>query len=136
MHGRSAAQPTETFLVQRSLSKSKTIVFVGNVRFDEKDQLYHVQDFFENGQIQMDATYGSLNKQIKEDYQCNYRANTKVPRDSKIDYNKSLHTNRRPAPRLRLRRIRCQRPLPAAVGELIVRPKRKDRYVYVYDHRF
>lgn len=37
--------------------------------------------------------------------------------------NKSLHTNHRPAFRGRARRfigrwIRCQRPLPAAVGEL------------------
>jgi pimeloyl-ACP methyl ester carboxylesterase len=80
IHGRSATQPTETFRVQRNLSKSKAIVFVRNVRFDEKDQLYHVRDFFENGQIQMDATYSSLNKQIKEDYQCNYRANTKEGR--------------------------------------------------------
>jgi len=76
IHGRSA-QPIETFRVERSLSKSKTIVFVRNVRFDEKDQLYHVQDFYETGQIQMDAAYSSFNKYIKEDYQCNYRENTK-----------------------------------------------------------
>jgi predicted esterase len=76
-HGGSAAQPAETFQVQRSLSASKSIVFIRSVRFDEKDRLYHVQDFFENGQIQMDATYSSLDKRIKEDYQCNYRANTK-----------------------------------------------------------
>ena len=69
VHGRPAAQPTEIFRVQRSLSKSQTVFFVRSVRFDEKDQLYHVRDFFENGQIQMDATYSSLNKQIKEDYQ-------------------------------------------------------------------
>ncbi len=85
MHGRSAAQPTETFRVQRSLSTSKAIVFVRNVRFDEKDRLYHVRDFFENGQIQMDATYSSLSKQIKEDYQCNYRANTK---EGRLEYDK------------------------------------------------
>jgi hypothetical protein len=67
VHGRSATQPTETFRVQRNLSESKAIVFVRNVRFAEKQQLYHVRDFSENGQIQMDATYSSLNKQIKED---------------------------------------------------------------------
>jgi hypothetical protein len=51
------AQPTETLRVQRSLSKSKTSVYVRQVRFDDRDRLYHVQDFFESGQIQMDATY-------------------------------------------------------------------------------
>ena len=80
IHGRSAAQPAETFRVQRSLSKSNAIFFVRNVRFDEQDRLFHVRDFFENGQIQMDATYSSLNKLIKEDYQCNYRSNTKEGR--------------------------------------------------------
>jgi len=73
----SGSQPTEILRVQRDLSKSKTIVYVRHVRFDEKDRLYHVQDFFENGQIQMDATYSALNKHIKEDYQCNYSSNTK-----------------------------------------------------------
>jgi pimeloyl-ACP methyl ester carboxylesterase len=76
-HGRSTAPQTDTFLVQRSLSASKAIAYVRNVRFDEKDRLYHVRDFFENGQIQMEATYSSIDKQVKEDYQCNYRANTK-----------------------------------------------------------
>jgi pimeloyl-ACP methyl ester carboxylesterase len=75
--GIATAQPTGTFRVQRALSESKTIVFARNVRFDEKDRLYHVQDFFENGQIQMDAAYSSFDKNIKEDYQCNYRGNTK-----------------------------------------------------------
>lgn len=73
----SVEQPAEVLCVQRSLSKSKTIVYVRHIRFDEKDQLYHVQDFFESGQIQMDATYSALNKLVKEDYQCNYRGSTK-----------------------------------------------------------
>jgi pimeloyl-ACP methyl ester carboxylesterase len=77
IHGCEAPRPAETFLVRRTLSHSKTIAFVRNVRFDEKDRLYHVQDFFENGQIQMDAAYSSLNKNIKEDYQCHYSENTK-----------------------------------------------------------
>jgi pimeloyl-ACP methyl ester carboxylesterase len=77
MYGNSAAQPTEILRVQRSLSSSRTIVYVRHVRFDEKNQLYHVQDFFETGQIQMDATYSALNKQVKEEYQCNYSGNTK-----------------------------------------------------------
>jgi hypothetical protein len=50
---------------------------VRHVRFDAKDLLYHVQGFFESWQIQMDATYGALNKQVKEDYQCNYSGSTK-----------------------------------------------------------
>jgi pimeloyl-ACP methyl ester carboxylesterase len=72
-----AAQSIEELQVQRNLSQSKTIVYSRHVRFDPKDGLYHVQDFFTNGQIQMDATYSALNKSIKEDYQCNYRGNTK-----------------------------------------------------------
>ena len=56
VHVGSAAQSTETFQVQRSLSQSKTMVYVRHVRFDKEHHLYHVQDFFENGQIQMDAT--------------------------------------------------------------------------------
>ena len=35
---------------------------------------------FENGQIQMEASYSSFDKHIKEEYQCNYRSNTKEGR--------------------------------------------------------
>jgi hypothetical protein len=39
--------------------------------------MYHVEDYFENGQIQMEAFYSSFDKLIKEEPQCNYRTNTK-----------------------------------------------------------
>jgi len=70
-------QPTELLRVERAISNSKTIVYVRHVRFDEEDRLYHVRDFFENGQIQMDAAYSALDRRIKEDFQCNYGGNTK-----------------------------------------------------------
>lgn len=77
LYGNSTAQSVEIIRLQHSLSRSKTIVYVRHVRFDGKDRLYHVQDFFENGRIQMDATYSALDKHIKEEYQCNYAGNTK-----------------------------------------------------------
>jgi pimeloyl-ACP methyl ester carboxylesterase len=36
-----------------------------------------VRDYFENGQMQMEAFYSAFDRNIKEDYQCNYRSNTK-----------------------------------------------------------
>lgn len=39
--------------------------------------MIHVQDYYPNGQIQMDATYSNFDKNIKEELQFNYRTNTK-----------------------------------------------------------
>jgi predicted esterase len=77
VHRGAAAQSIETLQVQRNDSQSKTIVYNRHVWFDSRDRLFHVQDFFTNNQIQMDATYSALNKLIKEDYQCNFHGNTK-----------------------------------------------------------
>jgi pimeloyl-ACP methyl ester carboxylesterase len=54
-----------------------TITYKRIVEFDENTKLYHVRDYYKNGQIQMDATYSALDKFFKEEYQCNYHSNTK-----------------------------------------------------------
>ena len=71
------AQVLETFLLKYAVSKYDTIVYKRIIQFDKKENLYYVRDFFENGQIQMDAHYSSFDKTIKEEYQCNYLTNTK-----------------------------------------------------------
>jgi hypothetical protein len=62
MYDRPAALATGTFQVQRGLSESMAIIFVRSVRFDKRDHLYHARDFFENGQIQMDVTCNTRNR--------------------------------------------------------------------------
>ena len=47
------------------------------IEFDRQTRLFHVRDYYENGQLQMDAFYASFDKTVKEEYQCNYRSNTK-----------------------------------------------------------
>lgn len=47
------------------------------VRLDTIDSLYYVEDFYPNGQIEMRGVYSSLNKNVKENYWCNYSTNTK-----------------------------------------------------------
>ncbi len=71
------AQETDTLMLRQALSKSDTVVYTRIVRFDSSDSLFHVQDYLPSGQIQMDAAYSALDKTIKEEYQCNYRTNTK-----------------------------------------------------------
>ena len=71
------AQEAETFILHNAISKYDTLVYKRLIRFDNHDRLYHVSDYFENGQIQMEATYRSFDKHVKEEYQCNYRSNTK-----------------------------------------------------------
>lgn len=53
------------------------MVYKRIVRFDDDNRLYHVEDYFDNGQIQMKGTYSSFDKTIKENYWCNYKYNTK-----------------------------------------------------------
>ena len=57
--------------------KRDTITYKRIIEFDENTKLYHVRDYYKNGQIQMDATYSALDKFFKEEYQCNYHSNTK-----------------------------------------------------------
>jgi hypothetical protein len=46
-------------------------------RVDEHRHRFHVQDRYDDGRLQMDAFYTAFDKRVKEDYQCNYRWNTK-----------------------------------------------------------
>jgi len=72
------AQKADTFLLHYAVSKGDTIIYKRIIRFDKFNSLFHVKDYFENGQIQMDAYYSSFDKHIKEEYQCNYHSNTKT----------------------------------------------------------
>lgn len=54
-----------------------TIIYKRIVEFNDNTKLYHVRDYYETGQIQMDATYSKLDKNFKEKLQCNYHSNTK-----------------------------------------------------------
>ncbi len=71
------AQEADTFMLYQPISKYDTVVYKRIIRFDKKDSLYHVEDYYKSGQIQMKGTYSSFDKNIKENYWCNYRTNTK-----------------------------------------------------------
>lgn len=72
------AQEINTFLLHYAVSKRDTIIYKRIIQLDKSNNLFHVKDYFENGQIQMDAYYSSFDKHIKEEYQCNYHSNTKT----------------------------------------------------------
>jgi len=71
------SQDEETFILNYTASKTRTIVYKRIIRFDQNRRLFQVRDYFENGQIQMDASYSSFDKRVKEAPQCNHRSNTK-----------------------------------------------------------
>ncbi|MBI5020830.1 MAG: prolyl oligopeptidase family serine peptidase [Ignavibacteriales bacterium] len=71
------AQDTETLILKYAASKYDTIIYKRVIELDKNNKMYHVRDYFENGQIQMDAFYSSFDKNIKEESQCNYHSNTK-----------------------------------------------------------
>jgi pimeloyl-ACP methyl ester carboxylesterase len=75
--GRVQAQDTETYVLHQAVSNRETIVYRRVIRFNDRTHLFHVQDYYEGGRIQMDAFYSSFDKRVKEEYQCNYRSNTK-----------------------------------------------------------
>jgi pimeloyl-ACP methyl ester carboxylesterase len=75
--GQVQAQETETYVLRQAVSNRQTIVYTRVIGFDDRKRLLHVRDYYEDGQIQMDAFYSSFDKRVKEDYQCNYRSNTK-----------------------------------------------------------
>jgi antitoxin component YwqK of YwqJK toxin-antitoxin module len=75
--GRMRAQEADTYVLNQVVSNRETIVYTRVIRADDQKHLFHVQDYYENGQIQMDAFYSSFDKRVKEEYQCNYRSNTK-----------------------------------------------------------
>jgi antitoxin component YwqK of YwqJK toxin-antitoxin module len=71
------SQYPDTVLLHYTQSKGDTMIFKRMIDFDKNKNLYLVRDFYENGQIQMKASYSSINLYFKEEYQCNYRTNTK-----------------------------------------------------------
>ncbi len=72
------AQDVDTFYLFIPISKNDTIIYKRIIQFDKNDSLYHVQDYYPNGQIQMEGTYSSFDKSIKEkSLWCNYYTNTK-----------------------------------------------------------
>ncbi|MFN7987551.1 MAG: PHB depolymerase family esterase [Thermoanaerobaculia bacterium] len=75
--GRAEAQEPETYVLRQAVSNRETVVYTRVIRFDGEKHLYHVQDYFEDGRIQMDAFYTSFDRRVKEGSQCNYRSNTK-----------------------------------------------------------
>lgn len=75
--GRAQAQETETYVLRQTVSNRETTVYTRIIEFDGRKRLFHVRDYYENGRLQMDAFYSSFDKRVKEDYQCNYRSNTK-----------------------------------------------------------
>ena len=72
------AQDVDAFYLPIPISKNDTIVYKRIIHFNESDSLYHVRDYYANGQIQMEGCYSSFDKKIKESsLWCNYRTNTK-----------------------------------------------------------
>jgi len=71
------SQEVDTFYLYKPVSKSKTIIYKRIIQFDKTDSLYHVLDCYPSGQILMKGTYSSFDKNVKENYWCNYRTNTK-----------------------------------------------------------
>jgi len=77
-HGAIQAQEVDTFYLQVPISNNDTIIYKRIIQFDNNDSLYHVRDYYPNGQIQMEGTYSSFDKSIKEEsLWCNYKTNTK-----------------------------------------------------------
>jgi len=72
------AQEVDTFYLQVPISKNVTIIYKRIIQFDNNDSLYHIRDYYPNDQIQMEGTYSSFDKHIKEEsLWCNYMTNTK-----------------------------------------------------------
>ena len=72
------AQQLDTFYLPYSISYQDTIIYKRIIEFDKADAVYHVRDYYPNNQIQMEGTYSSFDKRIKEkSLWCNYRTNTK-----------------------------------------------------------
>ncbi len=71
------SQGIDTFYLRYPVSKYDTIIYKRIIEFDKDSNIYHVRDYFENGQIQMQGNYSKFDKNIKENYWCNYKTNTK-----------------------------------------------------------
>ncbi|NOU46806.1 MAG: hypothetical protein HOO86_07065 [Bacteroidales bacterium] len=76
--GPTYAQEVDTYYLHFPISKNDTIIYRRIIQFLKSDSLYHVQDYYPNGQIQMEGAYISFDKSVKEEsLWCNYRTNTK-----------------------------------------------------------
>jgi hypothetical protein len=75
--GITKSQDADTFMLHLAMAQTDTIVFKRIIQFDKFKNLFHVRDYYDNGQIQMDAFYSSFDRNVKEEYQCNYLTNTK-----------------------------------------------------------
>ena len=76
--GATKAQEVDTLYLHIPISKNDTIIYKRIIQCDNNDSLYHVRDYYPNGQIQMEGTYSSFDKSIKEEsLGCNYKSNTK-----------------------------------------------------------
>ena len=71
------AQEVDTFYLHHPISNNDTIIYKRIIQFDKNDSLYHVRDYYPNGQIQMEGTYSFFDKSIKVGLWCNYKTNTK-----------------------------------------------------------
>jgi len=54
------AQNDEIFILSQAVDRNKTIVYKRVIGFVKSRKLWQVRDYFENGQLQMDAFYSSL----------------------------------------------------------------------------
>ena len=73
----SQAQDTEVYFLTLPVSKNKSITYKREIRYDDCKKLYKVQDYLENGQIQMAGGYSKFDRGIKEGLWCHYRSNVK-----------------------------------------------------------
>lgn len=70
------AQEIEIYYLKYAKSYKDTIVYKREISF--KKGLYHVKDYYPSGQLQMEGTYSSFDKEVKvASLWCNYRTNTK-----------------------------------------------------------
>jgi len=77
-YGSIKTQDVDTFYLHVPISENDTIIYKRIIQFDMNDSLYHIWDYYPNGQMQMEGTYSSFDKRIKEaSLWCNYRTNTK-----------------------------------------------------------
>ena len=75
--GAAPAQDIEILFLKYPISKYDTLLYKRIIKFDQESTLFHVEDYYVNGQIEMEASYSALDKNIKEGHWCNYKTNTK-----------------------------------------------------------
>ena len=70
------AQEIDTYYLKYAKSHNDTIIYKRIISINKG--LYHVKDYYPNGQIQLEGTYSFFDKKIKEkSLWCNYKTNTK-----------------------------------------------------------